>query len=201
MPPDPATRDAEWLHDLARGDDRTLDQLMACWQQPLFAFAWRYVRNTADAQELVAETFVRLYHQRARLRPDTRLSAWLFTTLTNLCHNQYRWRRRHPSVSLDACLHEDPGLEPGDAPAALPPAEQLEARERQQALGAALDTLPHDMKSALLLSYFDGYSHREIAALLGGTERGIETKIYRAKQRLRALLGHRRDAPLAVSRA
>ena len=43
----------------------------------------------------------RLHEQRARLRPDTNLSAWLFTTLANLCHNHHRWRLRHPEHSLD----------------------------------------------------------------------------------------------------
>ena len=63
---------------------------MARWQRPLHSFAYRYCQNRADAEDLVAQTFVRLYQQRLRLRPDTRLSAWLFTTLTHLHSFQTR---------------------------------------------------------------------------------------------------------------
>ena len=93
--------DQAGLQALREGRDSALDELIARWQRPLFAFAWRYVQNSTDAHDLVAETFVRLHQQRDRLRADTKLSAWLFTTLSNLCHNHYRWRRRHPTVSLD----------------------------------------------------------------------------------------------------
>lgn len=186
---EPVPCDADCLSALRLGDDRALDALLSRWQQPLFAFAWRYVHNTADAQDLVAETFVRLYHHREKLRPDTRLSAWLFTTLTNLCHNQHRWHRRHPNVSLD----ESPeaggpsGIE-HLASKEPSPSDQLELNERQTALRRAIHELPHDMKSALLLHYYEQLSYREIATILGGAERGIETKIYRAKQRLREKL-------------
>src|SRR6187455_2114222 len=90
------------LHALQEGDDAALSRLIARWKKPLFLFAWTYLRNTTDANELVAEVFVRLYQQRMRLSPDSNLKAWLYTILTNLCHNHYRWRRRHTGASLDA---------------------------------------------------------------------------------------------------
>ena len=101
MSTDPVT-DRENLLELQRGDAAALNRLIARWQRPLLAFAYRYVQNSADAQDLVAETFVRLYSRRASLRPDTNLPAWLFTTLSNLCHNHHRWKRRHPTVAFGA---------------------------------------------------------------------------------------------------
>ncbi len=80
MSTDPATDQASLLA-LQQGEAAALNRLMARWQRPLHHFAYRYVQNAADAHDLVAETFVRLYQQRARLRPDTKLSAWLFTTV------------------------------------------------------------------------------------------------------------------------
>jgi len=184
--PDP-TNDCAQLAALQHGDDMALNRLIARWERPLFAFAWRYVRHTADARDLVAEVFVRLYQQRSRLRPDTNLSAWLFTTLANLCHNQHRWRRRHPTVSLDAA-EEDGGDGAGaDAlPAAVPvPGESLERDEARAALGAAIDRLPHELKVTLLLHHYDELSYREIGEITGCSERGVETRLYRARQRLR----------------
>lgn len=174
---------------LQRGEDAALNRLIARWEQPLFAFAWRYLHHRADAQDLVADTFVRLYQHRDRLRPDTKLSAWLFTTLSNLCHNRHRWHRRHPTVSLD-----DPDTNPGGEPGLPAPAGSnfgtatLEQDEAQQALHAAVDRLPHDLRVTVLLHYFERMSYREIAEVAGCSERGVETRLYRARQRLRAEL-------------
>ncbi len=186
MNSDPAC-DLACLRALQAGHDGALDQLIVRWQRPLFSFAWRYVQNRADANELVAETFVRLHQQRGRLRPDTNLSAWLFTTLTNLCHNHHRWRRRHPTISLDATSEETgstagPRLPASDEP--LPDA-MLERAEACTAVRAAIDRLPHELKTTILLHHYDHLSYREIGAITGCSERGVETRLYRARQRLR----------------
>jgi RNA polymerase sigma-70 factor, ECF subfamily len=179
--------DLACLQALQEGEDSALDQLIARWQRPLFSFAWRYVQNDADAHDLVAETFVRLHQQRQRLRPDTKLAAWLFTTLSNLCHNHYRWRLRHPTVSLDASF-EDSGaplsekLSPAEEP--LPDAA-LEHREACAAVRAAIDRLPHDLRTTVLLHHYEHLSYREIGVIVGCSERGVETRLYRARQRLR----------------
>ena len=172
---------------LQAGDDTALNCIITRWEQPLFAFAWRYLHNRADAQDVVAETFVRLYQKRLGLRANTKLPAWLFTTLSNLCHNQYRWRRRHATLSMDADDEERPALEPGisSEPTA---AVRLEQDEALQELLAAVDELPHDLKTVVLLHYFERLSYRDIGAVTGCSERGIETRLYRARQRLRARL-------------
>lgn len=185
MNSEPAS-DLTCLQALQNGEDSALDVLIARWQRPLFAFAWRYVQNQTDARDLVAETFVRLHQQRARLRRDTKLSAWLFTTLSNLCHNHYRWRRRHPSVSLDApsddtetAAHESVA---SDSPS---PNAVVEHDEAFAAVRAAIDRLPHDLKLTVLLHHYERLSYREIGTITGCSERGVETRLYRARQRLR----------------
>lgn len=179
--------DQELFLALREGADAALNQLIARWEQPLFAFAWRYMRSSADARDLVAETFVRLYQQRTRLREDTKLAAWLFTTLTNLCHNQHRWRRRHPTVSFQAS-EENAGLEHSAAADTPSPGSSLEKDEAAAELARAIDTLPHDLKTTLLLRYYDGLAYREIGDILHCSERGVETRLYRARQRLKEKL-------------
>jgi RNA polymerase sigma-70 factor (ECF subfamily) len=185
VPRDP-TEDHELFAALQRGEDAALNRLISRWEQPLFAFAWRYLHNQADAQDLVADTFVRLYQHRENLRQDTKLSAWLFTTLSNLCHNRHRWHRRHPTVSLDDPDISTAGSEP--LAAGSGGAARLEQDEAQAALHAAIDRLPHDLRVTVLLHYFDRLSYREIGEVAGCSERGVETRLYRARQRLRAEL-------------
>lgn len=191
---DPSS-DAALFHALRVDDEQALDALITRWERPLLAFAWRYSRNRADAEDAVAETFVRLHQRRHQLRPDTRLSAWLFTTLTNLCRNQHRWRRRHPAEQLD--LRDEQG---GETPLARAlaseaprPAAILERAEAATALREAIDRLPHDLKTAVLLHHFENLSYRDIGEIVGCSERGVETRLYRAKKQLRGSLSATRQ--------
>lgn len=190
MSNDPATDNATLLA-LQQGEAAALNRLIARWQRPLHSFAYRYCQNRADAEDLVAQAFVRLYQQRLRLRPDTNLSAWLFTTLTNFCHNHHRWKRRHPTIALDAPSGGQSGeFSPGsvrdDLPSDQPaPDRLLEQDESLAAVRAAIDRLPHDLKATLLLHHYDRLSYREIGQITGCSERGVETRLYRARQLLR----------------
>lgn len=189
MSTDPAT-DLANLLALQQGEAAALNRLIARWERPLLGFAYRYVQNHADAQDLVAETFVRLYRQRERLRADTKLSAWLFTTLANLCHNHHRWKRRHPALALDAPAVEGEGRAPGAEIASAQPAPDaaLVQDEALAAVRAAIARLPHDLKTTVLLHHYDRLSYREIAGITGCSERGVETRLYRARQQLRQML-------------
>jgi RNA polymerase sigma-70 factor (ECF subfamily) len=160
--------EARQLEALRAGHDGAFDGLLARWQRPLFAFAWRYLHN----------------------RADTNLSAWLFTTLANLCHNHHRWRTRHPETSLERPPAEtNSDVPPVELAAATPAANQaLENSETALALRAPIEQLPHDQKTVLLLHHYEHLSYREIGAVVGCAERGVETRLYRARQQLRAEL-------------
>ncbi|MBI2513563.1 MAG: sigma-70 family RNA polymerase sigma factor [Opitutae bacterium] len=195
MSADPAADRADLLA-LQTGDDAALDRIVARWQQPLCAYAWRYLRNAEDASDLALETFVRLHQHRTRLRSDTNLSAWLYTTLTNLCHNRHRWWHRHPSVSLELLPGESENAALGDE--AAPPDAVAEQHEALAALDTAIAALPHDLRTTLLLHHFEHLSYREIAGIVGCSERGVETRLYRARQALRGALSA--VGPFAVVR-
>jgi len=90
---------------------------------PLVSFILRYTGNHEDARYLAQETFVRVFDYRHGYEPRGKYSAWRFTIATNLCHNQTRWRQRHPTVTLydptepDGANLEDTILALGDTPA------------------------------------------------------------------------------------
>ncbi|MCC5022204.1 MAG: hypothetical protein J6386_05115 [Candidatus Synoicihabitans palmerolidicus] len=76
----PTNPDLVDLTGLRSGDAAALRRVMDRWAARLHAFAWRYLQHTTDAHEVAMETFVRLHRAGPKLRPDTRLSSWLFTT-------------------------------------------------------------------------------------------------------------------------
>lgn len=199
MPNDPASDQASFLA-LQQGEDAALNRLIARWQRPLFSFAYRYCQNQSDAEDLVAQAFVKLYQQRLKLRPDTKISAWLFTTLTNLCHNHHRWKRRHPTVAFESMAGRNSdtdqanAIEPrSDEPN---PGQLLEQDEMLASVRDAIARLPHDLKATLLLHHYDRLSYREIGEITGCSERGVETRLYRARQQLREMLTARFEKPV-----
>ncbi len=138
------------------------------------------------------ETFVRLHRAAPRLRPDTRLGAWLFTATANLCRNRLRWRRRHPGDSWEEMTEtgEPAGTHPLGT-VAPDPAAQAERSDRATALVGAIEDLPHRLKTVVLLHHFDGLSYQEIGEIVGCSPRGVETRLYRARQQLRERLTRR----------
>lgn len=188
MPTDPA-QDHALMAALVAGRDSALDELMERWAGPLHSFAHRYLLNRTDTEEVVEETFVRIYQKRADFAPGSNFSAWLFTITANLCRHRLRWRRRHPAESIDIPDTDGaPGLGSTLANRGAGPAETAEGNERIVALRAAIDNLPHDQRTVFLLHSYEGLSYREIGTVVGCSERGVETRLYRARQTLRARL-------------
>ena len=181
--------DAAAMTRLRDGDDLALNELMARWQQPLVNYLARLCGNEATALDLAQDTFVRVYEARARYDTRGKFATWLYTIAGNLARNSHRWQQRHPTVSLDA-----PGDEGGTVLAthlpdtALAPDASAEQRERAAAVRAAVAELPEDQRAIVLLSEFENRSHADIAAVFACTPKAVETRLYRARQTLRAKL-------------
>ena len=127
---------------------------------------------------------MRLHQHRGRLRQNSRLSAWLFTTTANLCRNQLRWRKRHPYRPLE----EAPQASVADA---RTPATHAADAERLELLRLALLALPHEDRTVILLSHYEGLSHREIAHVLETSEKSVESRLYRVRRELSESLRNR----------
>lgn len=188
--PEPPAATVDWLAELAAGSESALSRLIETWGPSLHRFVYRYLQDEATTADLVQETFVRAYQQRARYRPGGSPSAWLFTIAANLCHNHRRWQRRHPAESLDAPVGGEGGRPaPGPAAPHGSPADRLARQETAAAVRAAIEALPHEMRVTLLLFEFEDLSYSEIAAVVGCSPRGVETRLLRARTRLKAALG------------
>ena len=176
------------MERLRTGDDLALNDLMRRWKAPLVAFCLRYTGNPTDAREIAHETFVRVYSARKRYRPTGAFSTWLFAIAANLCRMRNRWRSRHPEV-LEA--DRDPGSaagEPAEAGGTSDPAAAADRHDLARDLDAAVRRLPHDLRSAFVLRELQGLSTREIAGVQGTTEKAVERRLARAREKLRSLL-------------
>jgi RNA polymerase sigma-70 factor (ECF subfamily) len=170
---------------LREGDDLALNELMERWQKPLHSFILRYVGNHRDSIELAEETFVRVYQHRSRFNFKSKFSTWLLTIAANLCRHHARWRKRHPTISLDdaASIGEvsDKNLfvSAEEIPSALASRTELARLVKEE-----IEKLPHDLKTAVLLFAYDNLSYAEIGAILGCTPKAVETRLYRVRKLL-----------------
>jgi len=190
MPPPPEDEDHAAMARLRDGDDRALDEIMLRWQRRLTAYLLRLTGNEATSLDLSEETFVRVYQNRSKYRPTGRFSTWLFAIATNLARQHFRWKSRHPTVSLDEPIGTDGERSAGDHIAAdgPDPGVAAESRERTTAVRDAVLALPDDLRNAIVLFEYEDLSHREIAGIVGCSPKAVETRIHRARAFLRERL-------------
>lgn len=177
------------MEKLQAGHDTALNDLMERHATPVFHFLCRMVGNEEDANDLAQETFVRVFKSAKSFRAEQKFSTWLFTIAANLARNHFRWRSRHPNLSLDA---ENPETEQSIG-ATLPtnsptPKEAALAGERAAAVRAAVKNLPDDLREAIVLCEWEEHSVAEAATILEATPKAVESRLYRARGILRERL-------------
>jgi RNA polymerase sigma-70 factor (ECF subfamily) len=177
------------MERLQAGQEAALNDLMARHATAVFHFLCRLTGNEEDANDLAQETFVRVFKACRSFRPNEKFSAWLFTIAANLARNHFRWRARHPNLSLDA---ENPETEQSlgsTLPSGSPmPSEAALAGERAAAVRGAVRALPGDLREAIVLCEWEERSVAEAAAILAATPKAVESRLYRARHLLRERL-------------
>lgn len=174
---------------LTEGQEAGLDDLMERHGKRLLNYLVRSLQDEDEATDLAQETFVRVYQNRARFDARHKFSTWLYTIASNLVRDRYRWRARHPQVSLDAQNEESgTGLVDRMADASSTPSDSLQSSERAEAVRRAVAALPEELRQPLILAEWEDKAQAEIAAILGCTVKAVETRIYRARKQLRETL-------------
>lgn len=173
---------------LRDGDDLALNEIMERWQIRVTSFLVRMIGNPSVAVDLAQETFVRVYQQRAKFRPQSEFSTWLFAIAVNLGRQHFRWRSRHPAVSLDDAGEDSSPLVAKTVSGDADPSECLESNERALLVRNAVMALPPDLREAVIFSEYEDLSHQQIAVIAGCSAKAVETRLYRARAILRERL-------------
>jgi RNA polymerase sigma-70 factor (ECF subfamily) len=182
-------RDRADLFRLADGNDTALNDLMGRHGPKLYNYLLRSLQNEDDAADLAQETFARVYQSRAKFDPNQKFSIWLYAIASNLIRTQFRYRTRHPQISLDA-EQPDTGKAfcetiPQDGPN---PGETLETVETADAVRQAIAALPEDLRTPLILSEYQDLSYSDIGEILNCSPKAVESRLYRARKLLRQQL-------------
>jgi RNA polymerase sigma-70 factor (ECF subfamily) len=188
-PTDTDARDRADMEKLQAGHEAALNDLMERHATPVFHFLCRLTGNEDDANDLAQETFVRVFKSAKSFHANQRFSTWLFTIAANLARNHFRWRSRHPNISLDAENSETEQSLGSTLPAKSPaPNETAMAEERAAAIRLAVQKLPEELREAIVLCEWEERSVAEAATILEATPKAVESRLYRARGILRERL-------------
>lgn len=167
------------LLDLIRdGDEQAYRFLLDRHLDRIHGLAQRVLGNSADAEEVAQDTFLRAWQQIPQWQAgNAKFSTWLHRVALNLCHDALRRRR------------EDRPLEDLDPVSGEPGPEHLAGhRDRSLRVRAALAQLPERQRDAIMLSHYQELSQREAAQVLEVSERALESLLARGRRALRDLL-------------
>ncbi len=179
--------DTELVERSRQGDLQAFNHLVSRWEEPIFRFLRRHLGDREEARDLCQETLVKAYVHLGTLRDTGRFKTWLYQIAWNQCVSRVRRRRSRGEISaapetLEAiALREVP-------PATARLDEILAARGRQGALRAALQALPEEQRTAILLREYEGLTSEEIGEIAGVSAATVRTRIYYGLRAMRRAL-------------
>ncbi len=179
------------------GDETSFELLLQRYRIPLVNFLYRMVRDSAQAEDLAQEVFLRVYRARKDYAPSAKFTTWLFRIATNLALNSIRdGRHRQLDVSIDQTV-DDGEQEHArvDVADKSPDVEhRLLERDRAMMIRRAVDALPGKQRAAVLLHKYQGLDYADIARALECSESALKSLLFRAYETLRVQL-----APLVAA--
>lgn len=184
--------DAELVDKARAGDFVAFESLVKKHQGKTYALALGIVKNAAEAEEVVQDTFLSAFQHLDTFRGDARFSTWIYRVATN--HALMKLRKKKPEAiggvnELEPKMSTD-GTSPFDALSlwAKRPDEALQDREMQAALEASLNLLSADDRALLLARAIHDASHEDLAHQFNTTVPAIKSRLHRARLQLRHLL-------------
>jgi RNA polymerase sigma-70 factor (ECF subfamily) len=179
-------REAALVQRCVAGDDCAFAELVAEHQRMVVQLAINLLGDRDEALDLSQDVFIRVFRTIGQFRGQSALRTWIYRIAINQARNRHRfWRRRRRAdqVSLDAHVAEHGDFQCG---AELGPDRILAQKELAARLREALDGLPFDQRTVIVLREVDGLSYEDIAFSLGVAVGTVKSRLTRARQTLRA---------------
>ena len=189
--------DADVVALAQRGREDAFRELVRRYERPVFSLIFRMVHESATAEDLAQDTFIKVLNHIDKYRPEFKLSSWLFKIANNVAIDHLR-RRQIATISMSGSAHAGTAAEveatsfdiASDDESAL---DEMESKELGSAIEKAIARLRPEYRSCILLRHVEGRSYEEIAATLDLPLGTVKTYIHRARHQLRESLDHLRD--------
>ena len=182
--------DAEIMLRAKAGDQASFDFLVQKYRRAMVSFMYRMARNSAAAEDLAQEVFLRVYRSRASYEASAKFTTWLYRIATNLAVNHARdTRHERPEVQVSI---DEPDEESGttlEVPDRSLNAEQsMVLQERMMAIRRKVEALPEQQRLAVIMHKYQQMDYKQIAEVLKKSESATKSLLFRAYETLREQL-------------
>ena len=175
--------DLSLVRRVQRGDKGAFDALVLKYQHKLVKLVTRYVRNPAEAEDIAQEAFIKAYRALPQFRGDSAFYTWLYRIAINTAKNAVVSRDRSPvdydfdRDSIDESYDMQGRLKDSETPEGLVLTDEI-----RQTVNAAIEELPEDLRTAIVLRELEGLSYEQIAASMGCPVGTVRSRIFRARE-------------------
>ena len=181
--------DKDILSDLVNGDIDAFDIIVDRYKNRLFNFVFRFVHDTDVAEDIVQETFLRVFRKRREYRAIANFSTWIFTIAGNLAKSELRRRKRWRFLSIDTGSEEEKSFDIMDS--GMKPDRVTAVRMLNENVQNSIDRLQSKYREALILRDIEGMSYQQIAEIVGVPVGTVKSRVNRARLKLqKRLKGH-----------
>ncbi|QTR49596.1 RNA polymerase sigma factor RpoE [Candidatus Thiothrix anitrata] len=180
--------DLELVQRIQSGDKKSFDVLVLKYQHKVVSLVLRYVHDHDTAQDVAQEAFIKAYRGLKNFRGESAFYTWLYRIAINTAKNHLVSQgRRIPDTDIDAGEAEQFGGESALKEYATPEHELLTA-EIQRVVNRAIDDLPEDLRTAIMLRELEGMSYEEIAVTMECPIGTVRSRIFRARESIDKVL-------------
>ncbi|RJP73050.1 MAG: sigma-70 family RNA polymerase sigma factor [Candidatus Abyssobacteria bacterium SURF_17] len=182
--------DEELVERIRQGEQAAFQTVVEKYQQRMYAVAYGLLGNREDALDTVQEAFVKAYRSLAKFKGESSLYTWLYRITVNAAIDLERKAGRREEVEFREEI--EPDEEKGEYPAAPPsenPVEQLMRKELGGLIEDAIQKLPSEQRTAIVLREIEGLSYKEIAGIMKCSEGTVMSRLHYGRKKLQELLG------------
>lgn len=169
------------LRRAQKGDAHAFEQLVTPHEQTVWRVCWHYTHHPEDAKDCMQEAMLKAWRAIGQYRGDCALETWLYRIASTVCLDFLRRRKRLP-LTESADEMAEAGVQPVDG--APTPDEALLNAESTAQLRAAIDSLPGDMRTVLILYALEGQTYEAIADMTRASIGTVKSRLSRARQKI-----------------
>jgi RNA polymerase sigma-70 factor (ECF subfamily) len=180
--------DEELMDQFQAGTAAAYDILVDRYKDQLTNYIYRFVGDWEECEDLLQETFLRVYRNRHSYRPVAKFSTWLYTIAGNLARSEYRKRKRRKVYSIQSVNRDNEEYEMDLPDESFAPDEAAEGAIQDKYIQEALMEIPEEFREVVVLRDIQQLSYDEIAQVTGLPMGTVKSRINRGRTKLQALL-------------
>jgi len=176
-----------------KGDVSCFEELVRRYKDQLLNFAYRFVGNRSDSEDIVQETFLRVFKNKHYYKEIAKFSTWIYTIAGNLAKTELRQKKRRKLLSLSAISNDDKDFEIPDEQ--HNPENEVDDNIKSLMIHNSIDKLPSHFKEVILLRDVRGFAYDEISRILDIPIGTVKSRVNRGRLKLQEELSDIFDDP------